>query len=168
MKPTFARSTALAAALTATAALALPLAGSAQIAFTDVSAQAGVAHRGESYGASWGDLNNDGLPDLFASNHRQRPSLFLNVGNGTFLDTGAQVLPWRNRSGADTHGASWAYIEAHAPGDVAQQTQIARQGVGVWNQLLLLALLAAVVEPWFANRLAQRRAVVTRTGGTPS
>jgi hypothetical protein len=107
-------------------------AASAQMAFTDVSAQAGVAHRGESYGASWGDLNGDGFPDLFASNHRQRPSLFLNVGNGTFLDTGPQVLPWRNRSGADTHGGSWADIDNDGDQDLLVST-----GQGNPSQLLM-------------------------------
>ena len=43
-----------------------------------------------------------------ASNHRSRPSLFLNMRNGTFVDTAMQVLPWRNRQNADTHGATWA------------------------------------------------------------
>src|SRR6187455_3350188 len=66
----------------------------AQIAFTDVSHVAGVDRAGESYGASWGDLNGDGYPDLFASNHREQPSLFLNMRNGTFYETAPQVLTW--------------------------------------------------------------------------
>ena len=49
-----------------------------------------MAHVSESYGASWGDLNGDGYPDLFVSNHRTQPSLFLNQGNGTFIDIGDQ------------------------------------------------------------------------------
>src|SRR5512134_2941967 len=105
---------------------------SAQIAFTDVSAQAGVAHRGESYGASWGDLNGDGYPDIFASNHRQQPSLFLNLGNGTFHETGPQVLAWRNRPHADTHGASWADFDNDGDQDLLVST-----GVGNPSQLLV-------------------------------
>ncbi len=81
---------------------------SAQIAFTDVTNAAGVAHSSESYGASWGDLDGDGYLDLFASNHRTQPSLFLNMGNGTFRDIATQTMDWAKRPGADTHGASWA------------------------------------------------------------
>ena len=87
-----------------------PLVGStaeAQTSFTDVTTMAGVAHSSETYGASWGDFNGDGFLDLFVSNHRTMKSLYLNRGNGTFVDVGAQVLDFQNRPGADTHGASW-------------------------------------------------------------
>jgi FG-GAP-like repeat/ASPIC and UnbV len=80
----------------------------AQIAFTDATNTAGVAHSSESYGASWGDLDGDGYPDLFASNHRTQPSLFLNLGNGSFRDIATKTADWLSRPGADTHGASWA------------------------------------------------------------
>ena len=80
----------------------------AEISFVDVARTAGVDRAGESYGASWGDLDGDGYPDLFASNHREQPSLFLNRRNGRFHETGPQVLTWRNRSRADTHGGSWS------------------------------------------------------------
>jgi hypothetical protein len=113
-------------------ALATPFEARSQIVFADVSAAAGVAHRGESYGASWGDLNGDGYPDIFASNHRQQPSLFLNLGNGTFYETGPQVLPWRNRPGADTHGASWADFDNDGDQDL-----LVSAGVGNPMQLLV-------------------------------
>jgi hypothetical protein len=104
----------------------------AQIAFTDQSAFSGVDRSGESYGASWGDLNGDGYPDLFASNHRQQPSLYLNLKNGRFHETAAQVLPWRNRSRADTHGASWADIDNDGDQDLLVST-----GTGNLSQLLI-------------------------------
>ena len=72
-------------ALAALSLTTAPVARS-QTAFTDVSNAAGVAYTGESYGASFGDLNGDGYLDIYASNHRNKDSLFLNRGNGTFLD----------------------------------------------------------------------------------
>ncbi len=81
---------------------------SAQISFTDVTDAAGVTHSSESYGASFGDLNGDGFLDIYSSNHRTRDSLFLNRGNGTFVDVATQTMDWQNRPNADTHGASWA------------------------------------------------------------
>jgi hypothetical protein len=141
-------------AMTGTAAIALPSIGTAQIVFTDVSAQAGVAHRGESYGASWGDLDGDGYPDLFASNHRERPSLFLNMRNGTFLDTGAQVLPWRNRQRADTHGGSWVDFD-----DDGDQDLLVGTGQGNPDQLLVNEFGRLV------DRAAERGLVDTKMGG---
>src|SRR5476649_236005 len=80
---------------------------SAQIAFTDVTVAAGVAHSSETYGASFGDLNGDGYLDIYSSNHRTQDSLFLNRGNGTFVDVATQTFDWKNRPSADTHGGTW-------------------------------------------------------------
>ena len=91
----------------ATLVVAAPFAG-AQTEFTDVTGTSGVAHFSESYGASWGDVNGDGFPDLFVSNHRTMKSLFQNKGDGTFVDIASKTPTWENRPGADTHGASWA------------------------------------------------------------
>jgi hypothetical protein len=114
------------------ACASLPGAASAQIAFTDVSRTAGIDRAGESYGASWGDLDGDGYPDLFASNHREQPSLFLNMRDGTFHETGAQVLTWRNRSRADTHGGSWADLDNDGDQDL-----LVSAGTGNLSQLLV-------------------------------
>lgn len=104
----------------------------AQPAFADVSAAAGVDRAGESYGASWGDLDGDGYLDIFASNHRTRPSLFLNRRDGTFFETGPQVLIWRNRSRADTHGGSWADYDNDGDQDL-----LVSSGTGNLSQLLI-------------------------------
>ncbi len=93
------------------AAITLVLATSvaaAQTAFTDVTDASGLAHFSETYGASWGDLNGDGFPDLYVSNHRTMKSLFVNKGNGTFVDIASTINNFENRPMADTHGGSWA------------------------------------------------------------
>ncbi|HWJ05610.1 MAG TPA: CRTAC1 family protein [Steroidobacteraceae bacterium] len=104
----------------------------AAIAFEDVSAAAGIEIRNESYGASWGDLNGDGYPDVFVSNHRQQPNIFLNQANGTFYRIGPDVLTWRNRAGADTHGGTWADFDNDGDQDLLVST-----GTGNLSQLLV-------------------------------
>ncbi len=90
-------------ALSGTGAVVVP-----QTGFTDVTDTSGIAHFSETYGASWGDLNGDGFPDLFVSNHRTMKSLFVNQRNGTFVDIASTINNFENRPQADTHGASWA------------------------------------------------------------
>jgi len=81
---------------------------SAQVQFEDVTPQANVMYSGESYGASWGDKNSDGWPDLFVNHHRARPSLHINMTNGSFDDRWFEVDTWRTTPKADQHGAAWS------------------------------------------------------------
>ena len=120
------------ALLMAFAATLATATASGAISFSDVSAAAGVNRAGESYGASWGDLNGDGYLDIFASNHRTQPSLYLNRGNGHFFETGPQVLTWRNRPRADTHGGSWADYDNDGDQDL-----LVSSGTGNLSQLLI-------------------------------
>ncbi len=53
--------------------------------FADVTAKAGVGHRGCGMGAAWGDYDNDGRPDLFVTNYGENV-LYRNNGDGTFTD----------------------------------------------------------------------------------
>jgi ASPIC and UnbV/FG-GAP-like repeat len=92
----------------AAAALVLAAPFAAAQTFTDVTEASGLAHSSETYGASWGDLNGDGFPDLFVSNHRTMKSVYVNQGNGTFVDIASSINNFENRPNADTHGASWA------------------------------------------------------------
>ncbi|MDR2877071.1 MAG: VCBS repeat-containing protein, partial [Chromatiales bacterium] len=77
------------------------------ISFKDVSDNVGMKMSGESYGASWGDLNGDGYPDLFVSMHRLKNAMFLNKRDGTFVDVVNQTMRWMTNPKADTHGGSW-------------------------------------------------------------
>ncbi|RKR15059.1 putative secreted protein (Por secretion system target) [Maribacter vaceletii] len=87
--------------------------------FTDVTAEAGFRDllsledvgrtffglRGYKFGASWGDYDNDGFPDLFFT-HLKKIQLFRNQGDGTFLDvTNDASLPVNND--CNNTGATW-------------------------------------------------------------
>ena len=76
------------------------------IQFEEVSQQAGITRVGESWGNAWGDFDGDGYLDLWATNHRHKPSLYRNNRDGTFTDIIDVV--WDANPVADTHGAAWA------------------------------------------------------------
>ena len=62
--------------------------------FTEVSAKVGIDVDDFVKGATWGDVNNDGLPDLFLSVLYGRNKLFINKGgtsidHWSFVETGA-------------------------------------------------------------------------------
>ena len=77
-----------------------------EIQFQEVSHQAGITRIGESWGNAWGDFNGDGYLDLWATNHKHKPSLYRNNGDGTFTDIIDEV--WDANPHADTHGVAWA------------------------------------------------------------
>ncbi len=77
-----------------------------QIQFEDVSQRAGITRIGESWGNAWGDFDGDGYLDLFATNHRHKPSLYKNNGDGTFTNIIDEV--WDANPTSDTHGVAWA------------------------------------------------------------
>ena len=77
-----------------------------EIQFEEVSQQAGIDRIGESWGNAWGDFDGDGYLDLWATNHRHKPSLYRNNGDGTFTDIIDEV--WDANPTADTHGVAWA------------------------------------------------------------
>jgi hypothetical protein len=59
--------------------------------FVDVGPQAGVARTAFTKGATWGDYDNDGYPDLYVSNYGGGNFLYHNERNGTFTER-AQAL----------------------------------------------------------------------------
>ena len=83
-----------------------PRPASADIRFEEVTKKAGFVHAGTTWGASWGDFNGDGWPDLWVGNHDSKPTLYLNKQDGTFVDVIDQV--WSADPRADMHGAAWA------------------------------------------------------------
>ncbi|MBL8736403.1 MAG: CRTAC1 family protein [Planctomycetes bacterium] len=92
----------------------------APIQFVDMSAQSGIDDYGVSFGASAGDANGDGWPDLFVGGHYNgRAKLYLNMQNGTFLDVANRLYPKPN---GDLHGALWSDLDA----DGAQELVVMR------------------------------------------
>ncbi len=59
--------------------------------FVDVTERAGVGRTAFTKGAAWGDIDNDGFPDLYVSNYGGENFLYRNNGNGTFTETAAQL-----------------------------------------------------------------------------
>ena len=90
----------------------------ADIRLVEVTESAGIMHAGTTWGAAWGDLNNDGWPDLWVGNHDSKPTLYLNKQDGTFVDVIDQV--WSADPRADTHGAAWADFDNDGDQDLVE------------------------------------------------
>ena len=86
--------------------------------FKNVTEGSGISYTGSSYGAAWGDFNNDGFPDLWVSNHGLPPNLYQNQGNGTFRDVTLNVFEQQPRG--DFHGAAWADFDNDGDLDLLQ------------------------------------------------
>ena len=80
--------------------------------FTDVTAQSGLLDSpvGASQSAVWLDIDNDGNLDLFIANENAPSQLFLNKGDGTFVDISHQA-------GIDKAAFSKAVVSADYDGD---------------------------------------------------
>lgn len=90
---------------------------SAMTTFAEVTEEAGVQHAGPSFGASWGDFNGDGWPDLWVGNHYTKPNLYVNRKDGTFSDVVDEVSTAEIR---DTHGAAWADFDNDGDQDLIE------------------------------------------------
>lgn len=58
----------------------------------------------------------------------------------------------------------WVYIDS--PAHMADAARLARQGTGLWQQMLILALILAVCEPWLANRWTRWRSSASQSAAS--
>lgn len=97
----------------------------AQIVFEDATDSALEGFSSETWGASVGDYNGDFWPDIFVGNHRQRPSLYRNNGDGTFTNVILQVDPgsaWLSNQYMDHHGAGFTDLDGDGDDDLLSST----------------------------------------------
>ena len=83
--------------------------------FTDVTLFAGVADAGDARTCAWVDVNNNGLVDLFTTNHVFPNRLFRNNGDGTFTDI---AVSSGIQSPQDGFGVSWGDFDRDGDLDV--------------------------------------------------
>ncbi len=105
--------------------------GQAGILFKEVTGDAAIKHSGTSYGASWGDLNGDGWPDLWVGNHNSKPTLYLNKQDGTFENIIDQI--WSGDHTADTHGAAWADFDNDGDQDLVELVDVRENSDGTFS-----------------------------------
>jgi hypothetical protein len=86
--------------------------------FQDVTENSGISYTGSSYGAAWGDFNDDGFVDLWVSNHGFSATLYQNQGDETFIDVTLDVFD--KRPTGDQHGAAWADFDNDGDLDIIQ------------------------------------------------
>lgn len=108
----------------------------AQIQFEDISEAAGVLSWGDSFGASWGDYNSDGWPDLWLGNHCETPALYRNNSDGTFTAVTDIV---KNYNAFEQHGAAWADFDNDGDQDLIQIVGGDRQNSNQPNQFFINA-----------------------------
>lgn len=122
------------------------------IHFGEATAAAGIDHIGPSYGASWGDFNGDNRADLWVGNHYTEPSLYINQGDGTFIDIADDVWPGPVE---DTHGVVWHDIDNDGDEDLIELVGgVAGNNVWINNQTFLTN---EAVEYGIANGGARSR-----------
>lgn len=83
--------------------------------FSDITLSAGVRDDGDARTASFIDYNNDGLVDIFTTNHVHTNKLFKNNGNETFTNV---AVSSNISSPQDGFGVSWADFDNDGDLDV--------------------------------------------------
>jgi hypothetical protein len=112
------------------------------------------------YGAAWSDVDGDGQPDLYVTNHLNGAKLYRNLRRGRFDDV---TEKWFSPAdvGGDKHGAAFADFDNDGRPDLVQLTG-AEEGVGSEAKRLFLnrgerfenvAEAAGVANPYGRTRM---------------
>lgn len=104
--------------------------------FEDATLAAGIDYVGITYGAAWGDMDRDGLPDLYLTNHLNEAKLYRNLGGGRFADVTRQYFRPEDLRG-DKHGAAWGDFNNDGLDDLVVLTG-AERGLGAGANLLFV------------------------------
>ncbi len=123
----------------------------AQTQFEDVSDSAGIDYIGESWGASWGDLNGDGWPDLFVNHHRAQPTLHVNAGDGTLTDITASTYWADPEHVGDMHGGAWGDFDNDGDQDFYVTHGETRENHFMVNQNGKLIYRTAQYDPQYSS-----------------
>lgn len=90
----------------------------AKTIFEDITESSGIVYKGLTQGAAWDDFDNDGLPDLFVTNHHYAPAvLYRNMGNGKFKDVTSGYFDANYLTG-DNNAAAWADFNNDGKSDI--------------------------------------------------
>jgi hypothetical protein len=101
-------------------------------AFVDITQKAGLDRINDSYSHCWGDINGDGLPDIFIINHISYPLLYRNNGDDTFEDITS--YSGIKRMG-DHHGCAIADYDNDGDQDIYVTVGAQRGRGGSFNRL---------------------------------
>ena len=104
------------------------------IRFKEITLAAGIRDSKESWGTAIGDFDGDGWEDIWLTNHRFRPYLFRNGGDGRFREIRREV--WFGTGGSrDTHGATWADIDNDGDLDLIESVGGGNGGLALPNHV---------------------------------
>lgn len=90
------------------------------ITWENVTFPAGI-EPGLSWGAAWGDFNGDKYPDLWINYHIDSDALYINQGDGTFINEIETIVDRGDIVGFDVHGVAWADFDNDGDQDLVQQ-----------------------------------------------